>query len=103
MRQTYKINDDWIFIKENVGMEAAMTAVGDHISLPHTWNAEDGQDGGNDYYRGTCWYVKKFVRPELMEEEEAWIEFRGVGMSANVYVNGQKLVQHEGGYSTLLT
>ena len=100
MRQTYKINDDWIFIKENVGMEAAMTAVGDHISLPHTWNAEDGQDGGNDYYRGTCWYVKKFVRPELMEEEEAWIEFRGVGMSANVYVNGQKLAQHEGGYST---
>lgn len=100
MRQTYKINDDWIFIKENVGMEAAMTAVGEHISLPHTWNAEDGQDGGNDYYRGTCWYVKKFVRPELMEEEEAWIEFRGVGMSANVYVNGQKLAQHEGGYST---
>lgn len=100
MRQTYKINDDWIFIKENVGMEAAMTAVGDHISLPHTWNAEDGQDGGNDYYRGTCWYVKKFVRLELMEEEEAWIEFRGVGMSANVYVNGQKLAQHEGGYST---
>lgn len=100
MRQTYKINDDWIFIKENVGMEAAMTAVGEHISLPHTWNAKDGQDGGNDYYRGTCWYVKKFVRPELMEEEEAWIEFRGVGMSANVYVNGQKLAQHEGGYST---
>lgn len=34
MRQTYKINDDWIFIKENVGMEAAMTAVRGHISFP---------------------------------------------------------------------
>ena len=43
MRQTYKINDDWIFIKENVGMEAAMTAVGEHISLPHTCNADVGR------------------------------------------------------------
>lgn len=25
----------------------------DWVNLPHTWNAIDGQDGGNDYYRGT--------------------------------------------------
>ncbi|MDO4305192.1 MAG: glycoside hydrolase family 2 TIM barrel-domain containing protein [Eubacteriales bacterium] len=100
MGQKIKINDNWIFLKENVGPEAAVTAEGEKISLPHTWNAVDGQDGGNDYYRGTCWYVKKFTKPDLLENEEAWLEFRGVGMTAEVYVNGKKLARHEGGYST---
>lgn len=100
MRQNFKINDDWMFIKENVGVEAAMTAEGERISLPHTWNAIDGQDGGNDYYRGTCWYIKKFAKPKISKDEEVWLEFRGVAMTAEVYINGQKLAHHEGGYST---
>ena len=29
------------------------------VDLPHTWNNIDGQDGGDDYYRGTFNYVKK--------------------------------------------
>lgn len=100
MGQKVKINDNWIFLKENVGLEAAVTAEGEKISLPHTWNAKDGQDGGNDYYRGTCWYVKKFAKPQLFENEEVWLEFCGVGMTAEVYVNGKKLARHKGGYST---
>ena len=89
MRKTILFNNDWTFIKEN--MEEAVT-------LPHTWNAKDGQDGGNDYYRGTCWYKKSFVRPET--DGEVWLEFRGVAMTAEVFLNGQKLARHEGGYST---
>ena len=100
MRQKWKINDGWIFIKENVGIETAVTAEGESVSLPHTWNAADGQDGGNDYYRGTCWYVKKLAVPELSEDEETWIEFCGAAMTAEVYMNGKKLAHHEGGYST---
>ena len=23
------------------------------VALPHTWNNLDGQDGGNDYFRGS--------------------------------------------------
>lgn len=57
------LNDDWKFIRKNV--EDAYRHTTDvsewsDISLPHTWNATDGQDGGNNYYRGTCWYRKKF-------------------------------------------
>ena len=88
MREKKLFNDNWTFIKE--GMEEAVT-------LPHTWNAKDGQDGGNDYYRDTCFYKKRFSRPET--EGEVWLEFRGVAMSAEVFLNGQKLVRHEGGYS----
>lgn len=89
MRKTMLFNDNWTFIKENKE---------ETVTLPHTWNAEDGQDGGNDYYRGTCFYQKSFHRPET--EGEVWLEFRGAAMSAEVFLNGQKLARHEGGYST---
>lgn len=93
-------NDHWKFVKEDAGPAAAADAHGKSVTLPHTWNAVDGQDGGNDYYRGTCWYVKKFARPPLEAGEEAWLEFRGAAMTAVVWLNGRKLARHEGGYST---
>lgn len=91
MRRITLFNDNWTFIKENTA---------ETVTLPHTWNAKDGTDGGNDYYRGTCEYRKRFARPELSEGEELWIEFRGAAMTAEVFLNGTKLARHEGGYST---
>ena len=89
MRTLTLFNDDWIFEKEGRG---------EAVSLPHTWNAKDGTDGGNDYYRGTCTYRKRFSRP--MADGEVWLEFRGAAMTAEVCLNGQSLARHEGGYST---
>lgn len=48
MRQTTVLDKNWIFYKNPDSGE------GENVTLPHTWNAVDGQDGGNDYYRGTC-------------------------------------------------
>ena len=51
MSKTILLNhSDWHFTKENPGIPTAV--MGEAIALPHTWNAVDGQDGGNDYYRG---------------------------------------------------
>lgn len=97
MRQEILYNDNWYFTKENGGTPSSLT--GERIRLPHTWNAIDGQDGGNDYYRGTCWYIKELTeKPE--PDEELWLEFHGAAMTAVVYLNGQELTRHEGGYST---
>ena len=71
----------------------------DSLNLPHTWNGKDGQDGGNDYYRGTCWYTKTLSREELPEGEEIWLEFEAANASADVYVNGKHIAHHDGGYS----
>ena len=71
---------------------------GEEVSLPHTWNAVDGQDGGNDYYRGTCKYECHFSRPELETDGKAYLEFDGAAMTADVVINGTKAVHHEGGY-----
>ncbi|PAD93758.1 glycoside hydrolase family 2 protein [Shouchella clausii] len=100
MRKQMLFNHEWKFGKKDVGAGFTLEAEGEKLDLPHTWNSTDGQDGGNDYYRGTCWYVKEFARPETSEGDEVWLEFRGVAMTADVYVNGHHLCHHEGGYST---
>ncbi len=93
-------NENWKFVKEDAGPAGAVKSRGKSVTLPHTWNAQDGQDGGNDYCRGTCWYVKRFPKPELEAGDEAWLEFRGIAMTAGVWLNGRELARHEGGYST---
>ena len=61
MRQITKINEQWLFSKEAKTVPAALPADWTELNLPHTWNGTDGQDGGNDYYRGTCYYAKNFA------------------------------------------
>ncbi len=100
MRRTMLINEDWKFVKENVGAEKVFSAQGEKVNIPHTWNAIDGQDGGNDYYRGTCWYGKKFQKPELNSGDQVYLEFRGANSTAEVWMNHTKLSTHDGGYST---
>jgi beta-galactosidase len=100
MRKTILINENWKFVKENVGAAEVFTAPGDEVNIPHTWNAIDGQDGGNDYYRGTCWYGKTFSKPVLNNGDQVYLEFRGANSTAEVWVNNHKLCTHDGGYST---
>lgn len=91
MRKIININDDWLFTK--LGETA-------NISLPHTWNGIDGQDGGNDYYRGVCIYEKKIKYSDFPESDEVYIEFDGVNSSAKVYFNDELVCTHHGGYSS---
>ncbi|MDD4683271.1 MAG: glycoside hydrolase family 2 TIM barrel-domain containing protein [Eubacteriales bacterium] len=100
MRQVVNLRDGWVFIKQAGSYDEAIHAAGEKISLPHTWNAIDGQDGGNDYHRGTCWYRYEFPKPDLKKDERIFIEFMGAAMTAEVFLNGKSLTVHEGGYST---
>lgn len=90
MRQVIVFNENWTFTKPG---NAPIP-----VRLPHTWNAQDGQDGGNDYWRGTAVYEKEFFRPDWFGE--IVLEFAGAAMSADVFVNGAQLAHHDGGYST---
>jgi beta-galactosidase len=100
MRKSILINEDWKFVKENVGAEKVFATQGEKINIPHTWNAIDGQDGGNDYYRGTCWYGKTLNKPELNNGDQVYLEFRGANSTAEIWMNNTKLSTHDGGYST---
>ena len=91
MRTVIPLQDNWSFTKE--GKTAPVT-------LPHTWNAADGADGGNDYYRGVCVYSRALPELSLKDDERVYIEFLGVNASAKVFLNNVFCGFHEGGYST---
>ena len=93
MRHTIDLCRDWQFT--GLGGDTVP------VSIPHTWNNIDGQDGGNDYKRGECRYDKAFPMPAFDgAREEVWLEFDGVNASARVILNGQEVCRHDGGYST---
>ena len=100
MRNITELRDGWRFLKAELSPEQAITHAGqgEAVSLPHTWNAVDGQDGGNDYHRGTCWYVRELTAEELAGEA-VFLEINGAAMTAEVYFNGKLIAHHEGGYS----
>ena len=93
MRSTTKLMKNWQF----TGPDGKTTAV----DLPHTWNNIDGQDGGNDYWRGICIYKTRFAAPAFDKNtQQVWLQFEGVNASAKVTLNGVEVARHDGGYST---
>ena len=101
MRRILNINEGWRFLKAAVPVETAVAYAerGEAVTLPHTWNALDGQDGGNDYHRGLCWYVREVTAEELSGAVN-FLEINGANHTAEVYLDGQLLARHEGGYAT---
>ena len=80
------INKDWEFEKEGVKTT---------VSLPHTWNGKDGQNGENGYYQGKCVYRKNLDKANGV----CYIEFNGANSVTEVFINNNKVGTHKGGYS----
>lgn len=100
MRQIYNFNTKWGFSKEALEAPTTMPERWNWVNIPHTWNDIDGQDGGNDLYRGTAFYAKELEKMDLPKADRYFLEIQGANSSAILYVNGKKLANHDGGYST---
>ena len=100
MRSVINFNRKWAFTKMADAVPETMPTKWDIVNLPHSWNAIDGQDGDNDFYRGTCYYAKQFMKTSLPTADRYYLEIKGANSSADVYVNGKNLAHHDGGYST---
>ncbi len=97
MRNIINLNQDWLFVKDTTDVSLRQ---GEKINLPHTWNATDGCDGGNDYFRGSCLYVKSIKKADLPKADLYYLEFCGANSSAQVFIDGKEIANHDGGYST---
>lgn len=99
------LNDTWKFNRadvagaENVGFDDSAWAA---ISLPHTWNNLDGQDGGNNYYRGIGWYRRHYTVDGSYTNRQLFLKFDGANIIATVYVNGALVGEHQGGFSAFV-
>ncbi len=100
MRNVINLNEGWKFIQKDAGIPNRFPEEWQDVNLPHTWNAVDGHDGNGNYYRGRCWYAKRFKTPEQpLKRGRVYVEILAAGQQATVYVNGKEAVYHEGGYS----
>ena len=100
MRQILDFNENWWFIHADVDVSEARPGEGELVSLPHTWNALDGQKGDGTYDRGSYWYVKMLDKWEPSAKySRLFLEIPAAGQQAKVFVNGEFVVSHEGGYS----
>lgn len=101
-RHHINMNDGWKFYKGTVGGAQAVTfddSSWTSVNLPHTWNALDGQDGGNNYYRGDGWYRKTIPWQDSFAGKQLYIEFLGANTKTEAYVGGQLIGNHKGGYT----
>lgn len=92
MRNIISLNKDWQFKFETSNEWS-------EVQIPHTWNNLDGQNGGEDYLRGVGIYEKKFSVPKEWKDKEIYIEFDAANSISEVFVNGQYVGNHLGGYS----
>lgn len=92
MRTCYDWNAGWRFATCETWPDPAATIEGAPVTLPHTWY----QDG--TYYRGNAVYQKTFALPQAAGKH-VFLRFHGVDKVCAVYLNGQEIGRHAGGYT----
>jgi beta-galactosidase len=96
----------WKFSPNDPGTAAASPSHDDsswtHVTLPHTWNAFDAQDGGGDYRRGAGWYRFHYTPPSYQAGRRFYLKFDGMGLVSDIYLNGALLYQKLGAFSTVV-
>jgi beta-galactosidase len=109
-------DDDWRFRRG--GAQGAEGADFDdsgwrRLDLPHDWSIEDlpgkgtpfdpaavSQVQGGYTVGGTGWYRKTFDVPESQRGKRVVIQFDGVYMNAEVWLNGKRVGEHPYGYTS---
>ena len=66
------------------------------LQVPGDWN---WQDPKFLYYEGTVWYKRSFDMPAIAADKKLFLYFGAVNYFSDVYLNGQKLGSHRGGFT----
>ncbi len=104
-RTVFSLDNSWQFIPQDVPGAASVSFVDSAwstVTLPHTWNNLDGQDGGNNYYRGIGWYRRHYYVPDNLTGHELFIKFDGANYTTDLYVNGLFVGEHRGGFAAFV-
>ena len=103
--QTITIREGWQFHKGPIKDSLSISTKGifwENVNLPHTWNGLDGQDGGNNYYRGIGFYKTNLQITKDDSSKIIYLKFNAVNSYCEVYVNGCLAGSHSGGYSAFV-
>ncbi|MCS7003860.1 MAG: malectin domain-containing carbohydrate-binding protein [Cytophagales bacterium] len=102
-RLKFTINEGWKFQKGEVPLAEQIyffeTEKWQTVHLPHTWNNIDALDDEDGYYAGIGWYRKIFILPQSAQNKKIYLFFEGANQITDVFVNGNFVGRHEGGYT----
>lgn len=102
-QQVTSFNQHWEFLQNadtviNPGMSVKTNTQGwRKVSLPHTAHIEMVQDTGKQW-QGICFYRKFFQVPATSKGRHMAIQFDAAMQEADVFLNGQLIFKHVGGY-----
>jgi beta-galactosidase len=100
------LDSGWRFIRQDV--PGAQTNNFDDsawsvVNLPHTWNNLDGENGpGDGYYRGIGWYRSHYTVDGSYAGRQFFLKFDGAFSVADVWINGNYLGEHQGGFAAFV-
>lgn len=97
-------NSGWEFVKDPTDSISSalfqkdeIQSVWQKVTLPHTANIE-AVDSSNKQWQGIARYRKFFTVPEQFENKSVSIHFGAAMQVAKVYLNGELIQTHSGGY-----
>lgn len=99
-REERLINKGWTFYEGSQdGAEAVAfdDAAWEPVNLPHSASIPYWME--LEVYEGDTWYRKEFSVDADLKSRRAFVEFEGAFQHAWVYLNGQLLGEHKGGYT----
>jgi beta-galactosidase len=100
------LDANWRFIQQNVA-GAQVTNFDDsswsNVNLPHVWDIPDGQSyPPSNYYQGGAWYRVHFTPNPSNTNSHFFLKFDGAFLVTDVYLNGNYLGEHQGGYAAFV-
>ncbi|SFS08264.1 Glycosyl hydrolases family 2 [Granulicella pectinivorans] len=100
-RANYNFNEGWrLDVGDPSGAEKPLfdDASWKSVTLPHAWNEDYAYRVSiHDQPTGIAWYRKHFRLPAMAPDSRVLIEFQGVRLAAEVYLNGEWLGRSENG------
>ena len=101
-REVYSLNQAWRFWKgEAEGMPYAVEyddTKWEVVSIPHGLEYLPVEASGCVNYQGVAWYRKHFIPADSLRGKKLFIHFEGIMGKSEVYVNGNVVKKHYGGY-----
>lgn len=101
-RIVLNMNQNWQFFRPGDAGEKALlppeNATWQPATLPHTVRLEPRDVSGGRNYQGVCWYRRTFLAAEEWRDKVVYLKFHGAMQVADVWLNGEHLVTHYGGY-----
>lgn len=95
----YEVKSDGYFMNQKANNKSDLVEydfdTADYLQVPGDWNSQKQE---LLWYEGTIWYKRNF-RYTKKQDKRAFLHFGAVNYDAKIYLNGQKLGEHQGGFT----